>query len=428
MLLLSFISLLDRSILGILSPVILNELHLSATQYGQAIFVFSLCYMIANPVWGLLMDRWGSFLATALAVALWSAASGAHALLTGFVGLAVMRGLLGFGEAATFPAGLKTVTETMPPDKRSFALGVAYSGGSLGALLTPIVIVPLAAQYGWRSTFLLSALAGFLWIGGWLMLRSTGLYRPAMAGSKLGPQVTSNPASNLRWNRRLVASAAVYGLGAAPIAYELYSAPLYLTRVLHQPQSSLAHLLWIPPAGWELGYLVWGRVADRRRSKAQAAAIASESASLNPAPTGLFTFFAAGSLTLAAIPFATRSLPDPQLALYATVFLYFFAMFLSGGFVVIALADGATQQTASNTGLLAGFSISGWSLTTGILMWQVGRMFDRGQYSQTFWLTAVLPTAGVLLWRALGGHRRTLPPDRTQILPGPRAARSEPIR
>ena len=46
MLLLSFISLVDRSILGILSPVMLRELHLTAGQYGTAILVFSICYML----------------------------------------------------------------------------------------------------------------------------------------------------------------------------------------------------------------------------------------------------------------------------------------------------------------------------------------------------------------------------------------------
>jgi len=52
-----------------------------------------------------------------------------------------------------------------------------------------------------------------------------------------------------RWNRNLFATALVYGFGAAPVAYGLYAAPLYLTRVLHQPQSALGHLLWVPPAG-----------------------------------------------------------------------------------------------------------------------------------------------------------------------------------
>jgi ACS family hexuronate transporter-like MFS transporter len=387
MLLLSFISLVDRSILGILSPVMLHELNLSAGQYGAAILVFSICYMLANPIWGLLMDRMGLFVAIGLAVALWSLASGAHAFLSGFLGLCCARGLLGFGEGATFPAGLKTVTETLPPEQRSFGLGLAYSGGSLGALLTPIAIVPLAQRWGWRSTFVLSAVVGFVWIGGWLLLRITGLYRAgAAAVQRVAVQVTGREARS-KWNRDLFATAAIYGLGAAPLAFGLYSAPLYMARVLHQPQAVLGHWLWIPPAGWEAGYLFWGWVADRRRRKA-----ASSMRSVSP--LGLFALFAAGSAALCVIPYGA-GLPH---AVAVTMAVFFLVMFLSGGYVVIALAHGATTQAAENTGFLAGFSISGWSLTTGVLMWVVGRMFDRGEYTATFWVVAALPSMGVLLW------------------------------
>ena len=389
MLLLSFISLVDRSILGILSPVMLRELQLSAGQYGTAILVFSICYMLANPVWGLLMDRVGLFAATGLAVALWSLASGAHALLSGFLGLCVARGLLGFGEGATFPAGLKAVTESLPPERRSFGLGLAYSGGSLGALLTPIVVVPLALRWGWRSTFVLSAAVGFVWIGGWVLLRVTGLYRSGTVAVQTQP--TRSPAARPKWNRDLFATAAIYGLGAAPLAFGLYSAPLYLTRILHQPQAALAHLLWIPPAGWETGYLFWGWIADRRRKSALAAGNRAVS------PLGLFALFAAGSTMLCLIPYAAQF---PH-AVLITMAIFFLVMFLSGGYVVITLAHGATTQAGENTGFLAGFSISGWSLTTGVLMAVVGRMFDRAEYTVTFWLVSALPVAGVFLWMLL---------------------------
>jgi predicted MFS family arabinose efflux permease len=393
MLLLSFISLVDRSILGILSPVMLRELHLTAEQYGTAIFVFSICYMVANPVWGLLMDRLGLFVAIGLAVALWSLASGAHALVGGFFGLWLARGVLGFGEGATFPAGLKTVTETLPVEQRSFGLGLAYSGGSLGALLTPIVVVPLALRWGWRATFLLSSAIGFAWIGFWLLLRFSGMYRPGERTALGEAQVVGAMAvpARSKWNRDLFATAAIYGLGAAPLAYGLYSAPLYLTRVLHMPQAELGHWLWIPPAGWEAGYLFWGRVADWQRKRAVADGGGS------PSPLRLFAGFAVGSLALAVIPLVV-GMPH---AVAITLGIYFWVMFLSGGYVVIALASGAATQAARNTGFLAGFSISGWSLTTGILMWVVGRMFDRGAIPQTFWLTAILPIFGVLVWQGL---------------------------
>jgi MFS transporter, ACS family, hexuronate transporter len=400
MLLLSFISLVDRSILGILSPVMLRDLNLSAGQYGTALLVFSICYMVANPIWGLLMDRLGLFVAIGLAVALWSVASGAHAFLSGFLGLCVARGVLGFGEGATFPAGLKTVTETLPPEQRSFGLGLAYSGGSLGALLTPIVIVPLAGRWGWRSTFVLSAVVGFAWIGGWLLLRATGLYRPGVTVQPLRATADGIPARAKwnRWNRDLFAAAAVYGFGAAPLAFGLNWASQYLTRILHQPQAVLGHWLWIPPAGWETGYLFWGWMADRRRRKALASGLRPVS------PLSLFALFAAGSTILCLIPYS-GGFPH---AVAITMAIFFLVMFFSGGFVVIALAHGATTQAAANTGFLAGFSISGWSLTTGVLMWVVGRMFDRAEYTATFWLVAGLPALGVLSWWLLSDRRKTV--------------------
>ena len=91
--------------------------------------------------------------------------------------------------------------------------------------------------------------------------------------------------------------------------------------------------------------------------------------------------------------------------------IFFVAMFLSGGFVVIALASGATTQAPENTGFLAGFSISGWSLTTGVLMWIVGRMFDQSEYTATFWLVAALPWVGVLFWWLLHDPRQTFDPQ-----------------
>jgi hypothetical protein len=49
MTMLGLLSYVDRSVLAILSPTILAALNLSATQYGYAILVFSLCYMLSNP-------------------------------------------------------------------------------------------------------------------------------------------------------------------------------------------------------------------------------------------------------------------------------------------------------------------------------------------------------------------------------------------
>src|SRR5260370_23333806 len=135
------------------------------------------------------------------------------------------RGPLASGEGPPSPAGLATVCEPLPPERRSFGLGLAYSGGSLGAALTPLLITPIALRSGWRPTFLLTGLLGLLWMILWVLLRSTGTY-PSHTPLVLTPAPTN------RWNPNLIATAAIYGLPAAPLAFRLYAAPPYLARVL----------------------------------------------------------------------------------------------------------------------------------------------------------------------------------------------------
>ncbi|SNS85462.1 Predicted arabinose efflux permease, MFS family [Granulicella rosea] len=381
MLLLSLLSYADRSVLAILSPTILADLHLNAQQYGYAVSVFSVCYMLANPVWGWWIDRKGVWITILAAVAVWSLASGSHALMVGLGGMCLARGVLGFGEGATFPAGLATVADTLPVEKRSFGLGLAYSGGSLGAALTPLLITPVAIRYGWRSTFYVTAVMGLLWIGLWVWLRASGLY-PASAPAIALP-VSQGKAG--RWNRNLFATVSIYGLGCAPLAFGLYAAPLYLSRVLHVGQASLGHLLWVPPAGWEAGYLFWGKVADRRNAR-------------RAGPPGkLFAgLMVSGFLIVLAPLAATCARP-----ILATMTIFFLQMFIAGGFVVLSLADGMNAQRKEHSGFLAGFAISCWAGVTGLLTPVLGHFFDQREFARGFWLIAVLPVAGVALWKLL---------------------------
>src|SRR5712672_2226210 len=126
MLAVSLISYIDRNTLAILAPTILRETGLSNREYGFIISAFSIAYMLANPVWGRILDRIGVRRGMTMAVSVWTIASAAHAFASGFRSFALARGVLGFGEGATFPGGLRTVIQTLPAAQRSRGIAIAY--------------------------------------------------------------------------------------------------------------------------------------------------------------------------------------------------------------------------------------------------------------------------------------------------------------
>jgi hypothetical protein len=84
-------------------------------------------------VWGSAIDFFGLRVGMLLAVAVWTGASMSHALMSSFLGFALARAVLGLGEGATFPGGLRTAVETLPAHLRARGIALSFSGGTIGA-------------------------------------------------------------------------------------------------------------------------------------------------------------------------------------------------------------------------------------------------------------------------------------------------------
>lgn len=366
----SWLSYVDRQMLAVLSPMILADTAMSAQTYSTVVSAFSIAYMIGNPVWGMVLDRVGLPRGMMAAVGLWSAASAAHAAMGGFAGFAAARAVLGFGEGATFPGGLRTAMDSLPPHRQSRGIAISYSGGSLGAILTPLMVVPIALAFGWRTAFLLTGVLGVVWLGVWYFVARPP-YLPAVPHNSRR-MVWPDPRERRFW--ALVAS---YGLGASAIGPILYLAPLYLSRVQGLSQAELGKVLWVPPLGWEIGYFFWGWMADRYSAEGS-----------RPAP--LFAVLAVCALPLALVT---------ALASTAGVLaLFFWTMFVASGFIVISLRNGAHRYPREQTALVAGIGAGAWSALVAAMLPLLGGWFDAQRYTETFAVVSVLPAAGVGLW------------------------------
>ncbi len=385
MLLVSLISYIDRNTLALLIPTILEQTHLTAEQYGYVISAFSIVYTIANPLWGRWLDRVGVRWGMMLAVAVWSAASASHALAVGLLSFGAARAALGFGEGATFPGGLRTAVQTLPPEKQSRGVAVAYSGGSLGAIVTPLIITPIAYFWGWRAAFLFTGLTGAVWIVLWHFVSAQPALREkpqpaAKSGSATRPRLT---------DPHIWSYMCAYAWGALPLALILYGASIFLRKSLALSQLAIGEVLWIPPLGWEIGYFAWGWLADRR-----AAAGRHPTAAFQPLLAAAMLF----SLPLAITPWVQ--------SLWLVMALMFVAMFAAGGFIILTVGWTTRVYAAGDSGLVAGLGAGAWSLMVAVIMPVFGRLFDKNRFDVGFALAAAFPVLAFVTWWAVNRSRR----------------------
>ncbi len=174
------INYIDRQVLGILAPDLQKEIGWSELDYGRIVIAFQVSYAVMMLVWGKILDRVGTKLGLGIAVTWWSLAAMSTALARSAMGFGFARFLLGVGEAANFPASIKTVAEWFPKSERAFATGIFNSGTNIGAIVAPICVPLIAAAWGWRMAFILTGALGFVWLAAWWALYYTAAEHPRL--------------------------------------------------------------------------------------------------------------------------------------------------------------------------------------------------------------------------------------------------------
>jgi ACS family hexuronate transporter-like MFS transporter len=162
------VNYIDRQALGILKPTLAKDLHWSESDYGWIVSAFQFAYALTMPLAGRMVDLLGTRLGYALAVLVWSTAAMSHSLARTWGQFVAARFGLGMGEAANFPAAIKTVAEWFPEKERALATGIFNSGSNVGAVAAPLLIPVVAYRLGWRAAFLFTGGLDLIWLVAWL--------------------------------------------------------------------------------------------------------------------------------------------------------------------------------------------------------------------------------------------------------------------
>jgi MFS transporter, ACS family, aldohexuronate transporter len=165
------IAYVDRGVIAYLEKFLETVIPgLNSIKYGYILAAFTAAYAIGMVVAGGLTDKLGTRKAFAIAICLWSVAAMLPGLAFSVVTFAVAMFLLGLGEAANFPACIKTVAEWFPKRERALATGIFNSGANIGNIAVPLIVPFLVALFTWRGAFVATGAMGLVWLAAWLLL------------------------------------------------------------------------------------------------------------------------------------------------------------------------------------------------------------------------------------------------------------------
>jgi ACS family glucarate transporter-like MFS transporter len=155
--------------MGITANYIEEEFSMSTTSMGWILGAFAIGYALFQVPGGWAGDRYGPRKILTLAILAYSLCLAAMAIvpqlrLSHLVGLvtsfAIVRFLIGAGEAFTPPNSARVVASWMSTGQRGLGISFTTVGVGAGGAVTPLVMAWTAQHWGWRAAFILCGLLG----------------------------------------------------------------------------------------------------------------------------------------------------------------------------------------------------------------------------------------------------------------------------
>ncbi|HKE94901.1 MAG TPA: MFS transporter [Povalibacter sp.] len=259
----TILNYLTRGTLATAAPTLMQELHITESQYSWIIGFFQGGIML-QPVVGYILDSIGLKIGLALFASGWAVFTMAHGLGNSWQAFATLRGLLGFAEGTTHTAGMKVVADWFPANERGLASGIYNIGAAVGAAIAPPLVATAIYFYDWRAAFVIIGGLAFVWVALWWRFydspakhRSLSQHERAYIEAGQEEHLTSGAGRPSVWH--IVRQRNFWGIAlprflADPTWGTLsFWIPLYLTRVHGFDLRQIAIFAWLPFLAADLG-------------------------------------------------------------------------------------------------------------------------------------------------------------------------------
>jgi MFS family permease len=332
--------------------------HVQRGWLGSAMFW---SYGLLQIPMGWLVDRYGVKWPYAICFLMWCLAAAATGVVTTLAALIVVRLMIGVAEAVVVPATYRYLADNFDETRKGTALGLYSVGGKMGPALGAPIAAWLISMSSWKAMFIVTGLAGLLWLMPWLaMLKNDFPSKAELAASRR--RAASVPLTNL------LSSPVVWGGLITNFCYSYFAffcmtwMPAYLVeqRGLTLSQSGL--YTFFSFAGIAIVAAVAGWAADRLIARGHDAVLVRKSF--------IVVGFVGGTTVLLG-----AYAHSPQMALFWNVAsLSLLGLVTANNLALVKLTLIPKQAVGLNTGLqqvatsLAGgvsASLSGWLLHVG---------------------------------------------------------------
>ncbi|HXG54300.1 MAG TPA: MFS transporter [Vicinamibacterales bacterium] len=393
------INYIDRQTVSVLKTSISQDLGLSNSDYAAIQNCFLAFYGISQMVSGRLYDAIGTRRGFVFSIVVWSLAALAHATARSAASFSVYRAFLGFGEAGNWPGAAKMVGEWFPVRERALGMGIFNTGAAVGGALSPPLIAWLALAYGWRMTFVLTGLLGFIWLALWLALFRTPGEHPWITEAERAhildgamPDKDAGPAWRPGWLHLLTYRqtwAIVMGRFLTDPIWWLYIfwLPSYLQEARGFSLKEVGQSAWIPFLAGGVGALSGGYASG---------ALIARGWTVDRARKIVMTF---GALLTSAGILAMRA-NDPYVALaWMAVVLFGFQVWVNN---LQTLPSDFFPNSA--VGSVFGLGGAAAAVASVLFTWGTGRVVDSFGYTPVFLVAGVLGPLGLVVTLLLAGR------------------------
>jgi predicted MFS family arabinose efflux permease len=351
---LNFLNYIDRAVIAAVVRPMKGDLELSNFEAGLLNSAFLVGYFATSPLFGARADKAARKGLIALGVVVWSLATVASGLATGFWSLLVARIVVGVGEASYAVLAPTIIDDLTPPDRKGKALAVFYLAIPLGYAIGYIAGGALSHRWGWRAAFFVTGGPGAV-----LALSCLLIVEPArkLADAKARLLDGLREIARIPLFRRAVLGYCAY---TAAVGAFSYWAPNFLVEQFHGLDDETANRWFgiVLIAAGAIGTYLGGRLSDRGLARrAQPAEGAPYDAPEHKAQVNvLLRTCALGMIVAAPLAVLCFFMPTPA-AFFAIAFVVEIGLFLSTSPINAALLRAVPIERRASAMAAAIFAI-----------------------------------------------------------------------